>query len=80
MNAVRHGKATHITIVTQIDQNMTMLLIKDNGIGFDIDKKTGGFGITSMRDRVHELPHGRFDITSKPGTGTQLTISWKNES
>jgi NarL family two-component system sensor histidine kinase LiaS len=80
MNAVRHGKATHITIVTQIDQNMTMLLIKDDGVGFDTGKKMIGFGITSMRDRTHELPHGRFELTSEPGTGTQITVSWKNEA
>ena len=80
MNAVRHGKANKISIASHIDQDMTMLVISDNGVGFDTNKKTGGFGITSMRDRMRELPYGRFEISSKPGAGTQLTISWKNES
>ncbi len=79
MNAVKHGKATHLIITTNILKTMTLLVIKDNGIGFDTSKKFSGFGLTSMRDRALELPHGVFDITSKLGNGTQLSISWGNE-
>lgn len=79
MNAVRHGKASKISIASHIDQDMTMLVISDNGGGFDTTQKNTGFGITSMRDRVRDLPHGKFEIKSSSGQGTQITISWKNE-
>jgi NarL family two-component system sensor histidine kinase LiaS len=80
INAVRHGKASKISVTNQIDQDRTVLVISDNGLGFDASKKTGGFGITSMRDRVSDLPQGKFDIKSNPETGTQIIISWKNET
>jgi len=80
MNAVRHGKASEIVIESKIKHDSTMLTIVDNGVGFDTNKKTGGFGITSMRDRVRDLPNGTFDIKSIAGVGTQIILSWNNES
>lgn len=80
MNAVRRGKASKISISSHVDQDVTTLEIRDNGSGFDASKKTGGFGITSMRDRVRDLPNGKFEIRSSPDAGTHITISWKNEA
>jgi len=80
MNAVRHGKATHIVIISGIDHETATLTISDNGGGFDTAQKTNGFGIISMRDRVRDLPQGRFDMKSTAGSGTEITITWKNES
>lgn len=79
MNAIRHGHASQIAITCQSNQHLVSLKISDNGSGFDVDKKTGGFGITSMRDRVRDLPQGKFEIKSSAGKGTQITVSWKKE-
>ncbi|MBF0378920.1 MAG: sensor histidine kinase [Desulfamplus sp.] len=81
MNAVCHGKASEIVIACKIDQEVVILMISDNGRGFDIDqsKEEGGFGIVSMHDRVRDLPHGTFEIKSTAGAGTHIRISWKNE-
>jgi signal transduction histidine kinase len=67
-------------IASKLDHDIATLTIVDNGVGFDTDKKTGGFGITSMRDRVRDLPHGTFDIKSTAGVGARIILSWKNES
>ncbi|MBP7338908.1 sensor histidine kinase [Niveispirillum sp.] len=80
MNAVRHGKASKVTVAAAIDGSAAMLVIADNGIGFEMTVKTKGFGIISMRDRARDLPDGRLDIESAEGEGTRLTISWKSES
>jgi NarL family two-component system sensor histidine kinase LiaS len=80
MNAVRHGKATRIVIENRIEHDLARLTLADNGCGFDMNKKSGGFGITSMRDRVRELPRGTFEMQSALGAGTQITLSWKNET
>jgi two-component system, NarL family, sensor histidine kinase LiaS len=79
LNAVRHGKASRIVIASSADQGTAKLTITDNGSGFDPDKKVDGFGLVSMRDRAHDLPHGAFEIRSTAGLGTQITLSWKNE-
>jgi len=70
------AKRLEIVIESKIKHDSTMLTIVDNGVGFDTNKKTGGFGITSMRD----LPNGTFDIKSIAGVGTQIILSWNNES
>lgn len=80
MNAVRHGQATHIIITSKIEHGLCTLAIADNGSGFDTGKPSGGFGITSMRDRVLALPNGKFGINSAAGAGTHITLSWKHKA
>lgn len=80
MNAVRHGKASKIVIESKIDNDTATLTIVDNGSGFDTDKKAAGFGLVSMRDRMRDLPRGTFEVKSASHTGTQITLSWKNEA
>lgn len=79
MNAVRHGKASKIVIAGILDGDTARVSISDNGNGFDTSKKTQGFGITSMRDRVRDLPCGSLEIESTEGMGAQVTLSWKTE-
>lgn len=79
-NAVRHGKASKIEITGTVDRDMASITIADDGSGFDPGQRTGGFGITSMRDRVDDLLCGTFEIRSAEGAGTQVTLSWKNPS
>lgn len=80
MNAVRHGKASHIMVASAIEHEQVSLTITDNGHGFDTGQRTGGFGITSMRDRARDLPQGTLDIQSIAGRGTTIILSWKNAS
>lgn len=80
MNAVRHGKASDIVFASNIQQGITMLIIADNGSGFDTEQKTAGFGITSMRDRAQHLPQGSLTINSTLNIGTQITLAWKDPS
>lgn len=79
MNAVRHGKASAITITTTAEGDLSTLTITDNGHGFNTSQKPQGFGIISMRDRTRDLLQGTLDIQSTPGNGTTITLSWKNE-
>ncbi len=80
MNSVRHGMATHIAVAIGVDRDRAILTITDNGIGFDTGEKTKGFGLTSMRDRVRDLPQGTLDIKSAAGIGTEITLTWKHDS
>lgn len=80
MNAVRHGKASRISIEGRMAEGRVTLTIADNGQGFDPFARTGGFGVVSMRDRTRDLPGGLFDLKSRPGTGTEITLSWAAET
>lgn len=77
-NAVRHGEAQRLCLSLTRDGDRQRLTISDNGCGFDvvpINSETGGYGLTSMRDRARALP-GSFDLSSKRGVGTQVTVTW----
>jgi len=45
--------------------------VRDDGAGFDMDQRTDGFGLVSMRERV-ALVGGTLAIVSTPGAGTEL--------
>jgi two-component system sensor histidine kinase DegS len=71
-----------VKIALDCKDDRLILLIKDDGNGFDLtmlaDKKRerseSGFGLEGMRERV-ELLKGSMNIHSKPGEGTEIKIS-----
>src|ERR687887_436204 len=71
-NATRHGGASSISVELENGDGL-FLRIADDGVGFDPDGASGGFGLTSMRDRARALG-GELRISSKPGRGTQIEV------
>jgi signal transduction histidine kinase len=73
MNAVKHGRAGHVSISLRCDEERIDLSIVDDGHGFgDVDPfditEPGHIGLASMRERA-ELLHGSLRIEStKEGT------------
>jgi signal transduction histidine kinase len=76
-NAVRHGSAGSIRIRLEHDQHARRLVVQDDGMGFDPGDVSGGagYGLISMRERAMALP-GAFDISSEPGKGTTVGVTW----
>lgn len=70
-NAIKHGKPSEIWVKFEWQQNHLNVIVKDNGIGFDVQskKKEQSFGIIGMRERI-ELLKGTMEINSNPGKGT----------
>ena len=55
---------------------MTEMRINDNGQGFDTEKVfSGHYGLGMMRERA-EAAGALLSVTSQPGHGTELRISW----
>ena len=76
-NVVNHANAKNLTVKLEFIEEKMSLIVRDDGIGFGIEKnsKTSHFGLTGMRERA-QLIGGDLTIISKPGYGTtiQLTI------
>ncbi|MEM7349262.1 MAG: ATP-binding protein, partial [Acidobacteriota bacterium] len=72
-NAVRHADAQRIDIRLTSNAGKLCLSVVDDGIGFDIDTATGGYGLASLRRRAAEMG-ATFRLTSRPGAGTALRL------
>lgn len=72
-NSLKHSGATEIEVVLRQNQKSIVLLVSDNGCGFDVKTavSSGGFGLTSMRERVN-LFHGEIIVESELGMGTAV--------
>ncbi|GGF31200.1 signal transduction histidine-protein kinase/phosphatase DegS [Halobacillus andaensis] len=73
-NAVKHSEASSIDVKFELRKEMTKVVIKDDGKGFDPTvKKEKSFGLMGMRERV-DMVNGELHIQSSPGKGTIVTI------
>ncbi|WP_405567989.1 PAS domain-containing protein [Polaribacter sp. Asnod6-C07] len=79
-NAIKYAKATLITInILKKNQGLD-IVIKDNGIGFNINKLNNfrnsngsGFGLFTVQERIKNIK-GKFKITSEINKGTSVNI------
>ena len=75
-NIAKHSGADLARLVLKREAEWVVLLIEDNGKGFDVDaalkpKETGGMGLFSMKERA-TLAGGSLEIGSTPGKGTRI--------
>ena len=73
-NVARHAKATRAEVVLQKQRDRLVLLIRDNGRGFDqaSPSLSKSLGLLGMRERAAILG-GQVNISSAPGKGTTVT-------
>lgn len=73
-NIMRHSQATKVSVSLSVLSKKLTLIIKDNGIGFNTEKRRSGIGISNMINRVESL-NGRLEIQSREGMGSTLVAS-----
>src|SRR5258706_3504512 len=79
-NILRHAHATNVSITMKQTRQNVILEVNDDGLGFDMKSiDQGGLGLRTMRDRTIKMD-GKFKITSKPGNGTQISVTIPRES
>ena len=72
-NIIKYANASKVKLFLKEEDTVLSFTIADNGVGFDPSQKRPGIGITNMQTRVETLS-GDFQVFSKPGEGTTLTI------
>ncbi len=77
-NAAKYAQATQINVILEQRDGELIVIIEDNGMGFDpttVDgsNKMKGFGLVGMRERA-SLIGGTIEIESAPGEGTTIFV------
>jgi signal transduction histidine kinase len=74
-NVLKHARARHVTVSIMQEQQIVLLEINDDGVGFDPSAvgEQGGLGLRGIAERVAQL-HGSFKLHSAPGGGTRLGV------
>jgi signal transduction histidine kinase len=71
-NICKHAEATTVRIELQTTASGLLLVLQDNGKGFQVDERSTGFGLQGMRERIAALG-GELEIVSEPGAGCRIT-------
>ncbi|HWR11648.1 MAG TPA: PAS domain S-box protein [Rectinemataceae bacterium] len=79
MNAVKHAKATRLTLAMERLGGLICVTVEDDGCGFDVSRLDWrnhkvGFGLFSVRECLDALG-GRCEIDSEPGRGTRVSLT-----
>jgi signal transduction histidine kinase len=78
-NIMRHSKATRVSVSLQRDEGDLLLVVRDNGVGFDVQKaldnaaRGQSMGLLGMQERIRFL-NGSISIESASGHGTEIRV------
>lgn len=73
-NIQKHSQASTVNIKSQTRSKNTILEIADNGIGFDPQTVSSGFGLNGMYERT-QIIKGQIKIDTAPGKGTRIQLN-----
>lgn len=77
-NAVRHGMADNVKIAGELKSGTIRFSVRDNGTGFEPEKRPGQadghFGLDGVAERIRHL-NGQMQIDSRPGQGTRIAVT-----
>jgi signal transduction histidine kinase len=72
-NILKHAEATRVLILLKQSDDGLLLLIRDDGKGFDPAARAPGIGLENIRRRAAAL-NGDLKIVSEPGKGCELRL------
>lgn len=79
-NALKYSKCSEIEVLIHVKSEQLHLLIRDNGIGFDLEKSKMGNGISNINKRVASM-NGEIKLQSSAlGTSYSISIEISNIS
>ncbi len=72
-NIIKHSKATEVTIQLMCNKGHLILIVEDNGIGFNPQQDKDGIGMMNISSRLNTIK-GKADIEAGPECGVVATI------
>ena len=80
-NVLRHAHASRVTVELSGGSGGALTaVIRDDGTGFDPAEAGGRFGVARAIHEPVQSTGGWVSITSSPGNGTALTLTWPPDS
>jgi signal transduction histidine kinase len=77
-NITKHARADKIFFEAKNQNNDLVILVRDNGKGFDTKHASAGSGLRNLENRS-KMINGNIIFDSEPGNGTTVTISIKSQ-
>ena len=74
-NTLKYSEASELNIVLDYRDSDLSVVIDDNGLGFDLEAAAKGSGLINMEKRA-ALINAKFQLTSRLGKGTRLTLTY----
>jgi signal transduction histidine kinase len=72
-NVYKHASASRVQVEIFAEDKQVNLIIRDNGIGFELGMKKNGVGIVNIINRVESF-NGKVNFETRPGIGCKLDI------
>lgn len=75
-NALKHAKATEVTVTVSLRDNQVRLAVADNGRGVpDHAERSNHYGLIIMRDRAQSL-RGDCQVRRRETGGTEVVVTF----
>jgi signal transduction histidine kinase len=78
-NVIKYAHATNVKVIVAGTQQDIAVQVQDNGIGFDLNEKSKGNGITNMISRAETIG-GTLKFETSPGNGCIMTAEFPLET
>jgi signal transduction histidine kinase len=72
-NIIKYAEAKNVSVLLKSSDTNFSLVITDDGIGFDPDKKRNGIGLMNIKNRTSAY-NGEMHLQSSPGKGCRLEV------
>jgi signal transduction histidine kinase len=72
-NVIKHAAANRVSLQIGVRNGLLILMIEDDGVGFDSHSRMDGYGLNNLNSRT-KLLKGTMTIDSKKGKGTSVLI------
>jgi signal transduction histidine kinase len=72
-NALKYANASKISIDIRPERHDIIIVVSDDGSGFDMATTERGNGLSNMEKRIDDIG-GKFTVISEPGKGTEISM------
>ena len=75
-NTIKHADASRVLVSLQCEDEQVLLLVNDDGIGYDPEIVVAHFGLENMQARARDIG-AEIHFKSSPDNGAEITVTWQ---